>query len=149
MPPGHETPSSFFGGLPPCGSSDGSKSHSTSRRSKILNMPMPPSGSPPVDEDLVDGKRRGGRKKPKVIGKPPPTKMSEDGSDWGERCIDIYEIVGKVGEGTYGEVFKSVFKNSMETDTQEQFALKKVRTMNVLYQLFTCFLTSKLSFRFV
>eukprot|EP00095_Tigriopus_kingsejongensis_P008467 maker-scaffold18_size714446-snap-gene-3.27 protein:Tk08467 transcript:maker-scaffold18_size714446-snap-gene-3.27-mRNA-1 annotation:"cyclin-dependent protein kinase-like protein" len=94
------------------------------RRSKILNMPMPPmSMSPSQDES---GKRR----KPKVIGKLPPTKMTEDGTDWGERCIDLYEIVDKVGEGTYGEVFKSVFKNSMETDTQEQFALKKVRLEN-------------------
>ena len=48
----------------------------------------------------------------------------------GERCIDLYEITDKVGEGTYGEVFKSVLKNSMETDNQEQFALKKVRLEN-------------------
>ena len=62
-----------------------------------------------------------------MIGKAPPTKMCEDGSDWGERSIEIYDIVDKVGEGTYGEVFKAVYRNSMETDTQEQFALKKVR----------------------
>ena len=43
------------------------------------------------------GKKK--KRKPKVIGKPLPTKMSEDGSEWGERCIDIYEIVDKVGEG--------------------------------------------------
>ena len=42
----------------------------------------------------------------------------------------MYEIVDKVGEGTYGEVFKSVMKNSMETECQEQFALKKVRLEN-------------------
>lgn len=103
------------------------------RRSKILNMPMPPvSTSPSQDDNEASngGKGGGKRRKPKVIGKLPPTKMSEDGTDWGERCIDLYEIVDKVGEGTYGEVFKSVFKNSMETDTQEQFALKKVRLEN-------------------
>ncbi|XP_059084764.1 cyclin-dependent kinase 12-like isoform X2 [Tigriopus californicus] len=103
----------------------------TKRRSKILNMPMPPvSTSPSQDDEATNGKGGGKRRKPKVIGKLPPTKMSEDGTDWGERCIDLYEIVDKVGEGTYGEVFKSVFKNSMETDTQEQFALKKVRLEN-------------------
>jgi cyclin-dependent kinase 12/13 len=80
----------------------------------------------------TSGKRK---RKPKVIGKAPPTKMSEDGSEWGERCIDIYEIVDKVGEGTYGEVFKSVFKSDFEKNDQssnglEQYALKKVRLEN-------------------
>lgn len=101
---------------------------------------MPPGGmnsSPTNDDDGSQdgqggvGKDKGKRKKkPKVINKPAPTKMSEDGTDWGERSIELYEIVDKVGEGTYGEVFKSVLKNSMETDTQEQFALKKVRLEN-------------------
>merc|ERR1719225_1738154 len=75
-------------------------------------------------------------RKPKVIGKAPPTKMSEDGSEWGERCIDIYDIVDKVGEGTYGEVFKSVLKSELTAAPEkgphglEQFALKKVRLEN-------------------
>ena len=66
-------------------------------RSKLLNMPMPPIGED-VDDDLERaGGGRGNRRKPKVIGKSaPPTKMSEDGSDWGERCIDLYDIVDKV-----------------------------------------------------
>ena len=31
------------------------------------------------------------------------------------RCIEIYEIVHLVGEGTYGEVFKSVLKSQMSS----------------------------------
>merc|ERR1719414_2815033 len=97
---------------------------------------MPPSTtSAAASEDETDS--QGGRKrrrKPKVIGKAPPTKMSEDGSEWGERCIDIYEIVDKVGEGTYGEVFKSVLKSAFlanpNPDGLEPFALKKVRLEN-------------------
>ena len=61
-------------------------------------MPMPPIGDD--FEDDFDRNGRGGKtgkRKAKVIGKPaPPTKMSEDGtSDWGERCIDLYDIVDK------------------------------------------------------
>jgi cyclin-dependent kinase 12/13 len=111
-------------------SSSVQKSASKLGRKSLLNMPMPPGAGSPPDEDGIDGKSRKGKKKPRVIGKAAPTKMCEDGSDWGERCIELYEIVDKVGEGTYGEVFKSVLKNSMETDTQEQFALKKVRLEN-------------------
>ena len=97
---------------------------------------MPPgAASPPGagDEDGVDGKsKRRSQKKPKVIGKAvADAKMCEDGlADWGERSIELFEIVDKVGEGTYGEVFKAVLRNSMETETQEQFALKKVRLEN-------------------
>lgn len=80
----------------------------------------------------MDGKSKKRQRKPKVIGKAlQNAKMTEDGlSDWGERSIELFEIVDKVGEGTYGEVFKAVLRNSMETETQEQFALKKVRLEN-------------------
>merc|ERR1719219_1035767 len=99
-------------------------------RSIISSLPLPS-----ISED-EDSQGKGKRKrKPKVIGKPMPTKMCEDGSEWGERCIEIYEIVDKVGEGTYGEVFKSVFKsefvkNDRSSNGLEQFALKKVRLEN-------------------
>ena len=114
-----------------------SNSPSFERRPRsLLEMPMPPSTtSAAASEDETDS--QGGRKrrrKPKVIGKAPPTKMCEDGSEWGERCIDIYEIVDKVGEGTYGEVFKSVLKSAFLANPNpnglEQFALKKVRLEN-------------------
>ena len=61
-------------------------------------MPMPPIGDDVDDEVDRAGGRGGFRRKPKVIGKAAlPMKMSEDGtSDWGERCIDLYEIVDKV-----------------------------------------------------
>jgi len=108
----------------------------SSRSSRLLDLPMPAVSE---DDDSTGAGRSGTsgkrKRKPKVIGKAPPTKMSEDGSEWGERCIEIYEIVDKVGEGTYGEVFKSVFKSDFEKNDQssnglEQFALKKVRLEN-------------------
>ncbi|CAF0909690.1 unnamed protein product, partial [Didymodactylos carnosus] len=44
---------------------------------------------------------------------------------WGDRNVDMYEILAKIGEGTYGEVFKA-----RDKQTGELCALKKVRLEN-------------------
>ena len=96
MPPGHglglEMGRSHMGsdGSSPVGMMGGVRG-----RSIISSLPLP---SISEDEDS-QGKAGKRKRKPKVIGKPMPTKMCEDGSEWGERCIEIYEIVDKVGEG--------------------------------------------------
>lgn len=50
-----------------------------------------------------------------------PCILGED-SEWGERSVDIFDIVKIVGEGTYGQVYKAKDKV-----TGEYVALKKVR----------------------
>ncbi|MCI4391741.1 hypothetical protein PGIGA_G00137770 [Pangasianodon gigas] len=45
--------------------------------------------------------------------------------DWGKRCVDKFNIIGIIGEGTYGQVYKAKDK-----DTGELVALKKVRLDN-------------------
>ncbi|CAF1211890.1 unnamed protein product [Rotaria sordida] len=46
-------------------------------------------------------------------------------NQWGERTVEVYEILAKIGEGTYGEVFKA-----RDKITGELCALKKVRLEN-------------------
>ena len=29
------------------------------------------------------------------------------GFDWGERCVDVFNIVSQIGEGMYGQVYKA------------------------------------------
>ena len=35
-------------------------------------------------------------------------KMNEAAAcDWGERCVDVFDIVSQIGEGMYGQVYKA------------------------------------------
>jgi len=95
-------------------------------KSKIMTLPLPP-----MESENGGGASWSQRPKPVVINKVQAPPMSEDGRDWGERCVDMYKIVDKVGEGTYGEVYKAQPPPELASlgDT-ELFALKKVRLEN-------------------
>lgn len=32
--------------------------------------------------------------------------------DWGEQCVDMFEVINQIGEGTYGQVYKAKDKTS-------------------------------------
>ena len=83
-----------------------------------------------MDSDQNGDKANKKFKKPIVIDKVQVGPMTEDGRDWGERCVDLYKIVDKVGEGTYGEVYKATPPPELSIDPGELLALKKVRLEN-------------------
>ena len=45
--------------------------------------------------------------------------------DWGERCVDVFEVIDQIGEGTYGQVYKAQDRRASVI-----VALKKVRLEN-------------------
>lgn len=93
--------------------------------SKIMALPLPK-----MDSEHNGAKPLRACAKPIVIDKVQVGPMTEDGRDWGERCVDMYKIVDKVGEGTYGEVYKATPPPEMLIENGELLALKKVRLEN-------------------
>lgn len=127
------------------------RSMSTSSKS-VLNLPMPPitlSGDEfSVDEDfitspedfetaiynaitakqsreaemLVSGEYSlllSKRKRPTIFNH---RDSRSNVREWGQRCVDVFEIIALIGKGTYGLVYKA-----RDNRTNEMVALKKVR----------------------
>ncbi|CAK1551311.1 unnamed protein product [Leptosia nina] len=63
-------------------------------------------------------KRRGSKLVPVVTN-------THHAKDWGEKCVDGFQVITQIGEGTYGQVYKARDKNSGQL-----VALKKVRLEN-------------------
>uniref|UniRef100_A0A8C4T087 Cyclin-dependent kinase 12 n=1 Tax=Erpetoichthys calabaricus TaxID=27687 RepID=A0A8C4T087_ERPCA len=80
--------------------------------------PLPPQAGAKRDQ-RIEGAAGGGFCCPRYGEK------KQTQSDWGKRCVDKFDIIGIIGEGTYGQVYKAKDK-----DTGELVALKKVRLDN-------------------
>ncbi|CAH2048833.1 unnamed protein product, partial [Iphiclides podalirius] len=101
------------GSTPPPAPRRDSYSHVFSARSKQRD---PNSGSKLKRPRIL--KRRGS----KVVPVATPTYHAKD---WGEKCVDGFQVITQIGEGTYGQVYKARDKN-----TSQLVALKKVRLEN-------------------
>ncbi|XP_030764075.1 cyclin-dependent kinase 12-like, partial [Sitophilus oryzae] len=113
-------------------------------RKSIKDLPMPPviPGTEELsgDDDIPTTPPRNNTKvidKPKPLAKPKLVKRPRilkrrnsrnfqmSGKDWGERCVDMFEVIAQIGEGTYGQVYKA-----KDVRANELVALKKVRLEN-------------------
>lgn len=105
--------------------STASKSHTIASTTKkgLLTLPMPPMvpGSEDLsgDDDYISspipvnrsaaglkhnssGKKEVKRKRPTILNR--RNSRSQAIKDWGERCVDVFEVIAQIGEGTYGQV---------------------------------------------
>ncbi|EDL32722.1 mCG16553 [Mus musculus] len=98
-------------------------------RCLLADLPLPPelpggddlSKSP---EEKKTAAQLHSKRRPKICG-PRYGEIKEKDIDWGKRCVDKFDIIGIIGEGTYGQVYKA-----RDKDTGEMVALKKVRLDN-------------------
>ncbi|UYV75504.1 CDK12 [Cordylochernes scorpioides] len=103
------------------------------QRKGIKDLPLPPGIkeedimlSPEPDAKSPSVKTSPVRRRPHCRSHKKPTESeSRYPAGWGDRCIDQFDIICQIGEGTYGQVYKA-----KECDKNELVALKKVRLEN-------------------
>ncbi|GFR71579.1 cyclin-dependent kinase 12-like [Elysia marginata] len=121
----------------------------TIRPRGIRDLPLPP---------IVDMPEVEPEPKPKRL--PPPKKedapkfkrpkmchhrrYNDRQGDWGERCVDVFNIIQIIGEGTYGQVYKArdinlgtlvALKKVRLENEKEGFPITAVREIKILRQL--------------
>ncbi|KAK3591995.1 hypothetical protein CHS0354_031500 [Potamilus streckersoni] len=92
----------------------------------VIDEPEPELEAEPdieSEHEIVEKNKEPKMKKPKICLQRRYNERVK--GDWGERCVDLFNIIEIIGEGTYGQVYKA--KDSL---TGELVALKKVRLEN-------------------
>lgn len=130
----------------------------TPPRKSIMNLPMPPviPGTEELsgEDDMPstpprDGvSKRGPKpklKRPKILKRRGSRSIQANmNKDWGERCVDVFEMINQIGEGTYGQVYKArdvqadilvALKKVRLENEKEGFPITAVREIKILRQL--------------
>ncbi|RXM34747.1 Cyclin-dependent kinase 12 [Acipenser ruthenus] len=91
-------------------------------RHLLTDLPLPPSlpgGDPSPPQSPVQKTSpqplSAFKKRPKFCC-PRYGEKKQTQSDWGKRCVDKFGIIGIIGEGTYGQVYKAKDKDTGEQD---------------------------------
>jgi hypothetical protein len=71
-------------------------------------------------------------RRPKILhrrrGSKNSASLATGGRDWGERCVEVFEVIAQIGEGTYGQVYKAKDKRSgKDYDKKKRFVLSFVK----------------------
>lgn len=98
------------------------KKHSEiSKKKGLLDLPMPyQTGFDELsgDEDAISPKYIKSatnsspvtlRKRPQILHRKSSLNSNQH-RDWGERCVDVFEVIAQIGEGTYGQVRYRILK---------------------------------------
>jgi hypothetical protein len=81
------------------------------------HTPPPPPPPVPVEQRLpvpdpgVPRRAMPSTKRPKILNRRPTTTL-KNLQDWGERAVDMFQIISLVGEGTFGQVYKAEEKET-------------------------------------
>ncbi|XP_063181665.1 cyclin-dependent kinase 13 isoform X3 [Chroicocephalus ridibundus] len=85
-------------------------------RHLLADLPLPPELPGGADlskspEEKKPAVQLHSKRRPKICG-PRHGETKEKEIDWGKRCVDKFDIIGIIGEGTYGQVYKARDKDT-------------------------------------
>ncbi|KAH0627167.1 hypothetical protein JD844_002617 [Phrynosoma platyrhinos] len=85
-------------------------------RHLLADLPLPPELPGGDDESRSPEEKKlpvqpHHKKRPKICG-PRHGETKQKEIDWGKRCVDKFDIIGIIGEGTYGQVYKARDKDT-------------------------------------